>query len=132
MNDIQYSTARIWTNEQLAKTVKQCKQQGFIVTKHDGMTTIVNPDADEVVLRSLKSGSGQLVRIDQGYFDPEFEKVYLYLDEQNYVCYAMDYDTPINRQHPNLRRFVVLRKHLHTFFKYYELRFHPYTKKRAA
>jgi hypothetical protein len=131
LNDIQYCAARVWTSKELAETVRQCKQQGFIVTKDGGMTTIVNPDADEVVLRSAKTGGAELVRLDQGYFYPEYEKVYMYLDEQNFVCYAMPYDTPTNRQHPNLRRYVVLRRDLQTFFNYYELKFHPKIRRAA-
>jgi len=70
-NDIKNSTARIWTKAQLKETLAQCKANGFVVTKEPyGTTEVINPENNDLVLKSLPIRNMMAVRIDQSYFEP--------------------------------------------------------------
>jgi hypothetical protein len=130
MKEINNPTARIWTNAQLKETVKQAIQARLSVDMHqDGLTTITDPSNDNVVLRSLRTGRDvNMVRYDQSYFDGSRKLVFIYIDQTGLVCYCCDQDSEHNRLNSGWKRFEVAEKYLQTFFRYYELRFHPLTK----
>lgn len=60
------------------------------------------------------------------------ETSYLYVDEKNFVTYANDEDSNVNRYYTNWRRFVMPSKNVVMFMKYYQLRFHPLTLKNVV
>jgi hypothetical protein len=53
------------------------------------------------------------------------ETSYLYVVDNKFVAYADFKDSAINRQAPDLKRFVLATKNVVLFMKYYQLRFHP-------
>jgi hypothetical protein len=132
LNDIQNSTSKVWTNKQLAETVKQAKQNGLIVNKGDEFVTITDPTNGRIILRSLKmSPTANIVRIDGSYFgDCNFiDPVFIYIDKSNYIVSMTPEDIEANRNIDSFRRFVIERSNLNQFCKYYQLQFHPLTKR---
>lgn len=65
MTKIKNPIARIWTRSELKQTVKQAKEQGYRVQKGE-MTEIFHND--KCVLRSLTSGTKEIVRMDKTFF----------------------------------------------------------------
>jgi len=57
---------------------------------------------------------------------------YIYVDENNFVTYALDRDNVNNRYGTNWRRFVLPTKNVPLFMRYYRLRFHPLTLKNVV
>jgi hypothetical protein len=71
-NDVNNSTARIWTKEQLRETKKQAKANGFEVSKigFGGTVTVVDPESNDLVLKAVEGIKGTMfVRLDQNYFN---------------------------------------------------------------
>ena len=71
-NDIKNSTARIWTKTELKETKKQCKANGFEVSKVGdfGAVTVVDPSTNNLVLKAMDGPGGRMmVRIDKSYFN---------------------------------------------------------------
>jgi hypothetical protein len=99
-HNISNSASRIWTNRQLAQTVKQAKAGGFKIEKLDGFTRIYDaaffPDeSDKLILSSLPMVPGRnVVRIDKSYFENESKEM---LEEQRAESTA---EHSFNQQHP--------------------------------
>lgn len=70
MKPVKNSTSRIWTPRELTFTKKQAEEGGYQVTTTDEMTEILDPDKDEIILRSLNTGTTELVRLNTAYFEP--------------------------------------------------------------
>jgi hypothetical protein len=132
LNQINNSTSKIWSNSQLNETVKQAKQNKLTVIKEDETVTIIDPITNNVVLRSLKANTNNnIVRIDGSYFgDCNFiEPVFIYIDNKNYIASMTPEDNTNNLHLDTLRRFVIERSNLQMFCNYYQLQFHPLTKR---
>jgi hypothetical protein len=67
-NDINNSTARIWTKSEMRESLKQAKAYHFEITKGDSTLTIVEPNTKDTVLSGILMNNRWLVRIDQSYF----------------------------------------------------------------
>ena len=129
LNDIKNSTSRVWTTDQLRETVAQARRAKLSVVKASGFTTITDPVTGLVVLRSLPMRPGvNMVRFDQSFFDGSRKLAYVYIDKNGLVCYCCDVDSRQNRENSGWKRFEVPEKNLRSFFRYYELRYHPLTK----
>lgn len=70
MKPVKNSTSRIWTPRELKYTMEEASRNGYQVTATDGTTEIVDLDKDEVILRSLNTGTTELVRLNTAYFEP--------------------------------------------------------------
>ena len=57
---------------------------------------------------------------------------FIYVDENNFVTYALDRDNINNRIYTNWKRYVMPSKNVPLFMKYYQLRFHPLTLKNVV
>lgn len=99
-HNINNSASRIWTNKQLAQTVKQAKAGGFKIEKIDGFTRIYDAkffedETDKLILSSLPMMPGRnVVRIDRSYFENESKDM---LAEQRAESAA---EHSFNQQHP--------------------------------
>jgi hypothetical protein len=70
MKPVKNSVSRIWTRTELRETKKEASAVGYQVTETDGLTEILDPEKDEIVLRSMNTGRTELVRLNTFYFEP--------------------------------------------------------------
>jgi hypothetical protein len=129
LKEIKNSTSKVWTKAELKETCKQAKEAKLSIKKDGDMTEITDPATGLVVLRALNYGAAQIVRYDQSYFDGSRKLVYVYVDKNLYVCYCCDQDSEQNRRNSGWNRFEVPQKYVQEFFNYYQLKFHPYTRR---
>lgn len=98
--DVQNSASRIWTNKQLAQTVKEAKAGGFKIEKKDGFTRIYDAkffadETDKLILSSLPMRPGYvIVRIDRSYWENESKE----MEKEQRAESAAEHS--FNQQHP--------------------------------
>jgi len=131
-NDINNSSARIWTTTVVNTTVAQCRKAHYTIKKDNETVIVSDPTNDAVVMKALKTSSSTwLTRISADYFPycNYLEPAFVYVDNNNFIVYMNPTDSDTNRSIDTLKRFVIERHNLQIFIKYYQLRFHPYTKR---
>lgn len=65
-NNIENSSARIWTKSQLKETLRQARVAGLEITEGPLLVEIFHDQ--KCILRAANVGDNQLVRIDKSYF----------------------------------------------------------------
>lgn len=70
MKPVKNSISLIWTPRELAFTKIQAAEGGYQVTTTEDTTEILDSSNNEIILRSLNTGTTELVRLNTAYFEP--------------------------------------------------------------